>query len=286
MASSEQFHSGTPTQRVGFKHTYRKSDDLNNASAKPTTRGNRSFSGGSANGPKLGFQLAPAALPILGSFNPEMKSILQSRSHTPQNELSTSAPLRIVRTSTEDEKHGTSEERQALVRDKIAKEMKIKVGTENMLEALMTKNPKQTRDQRQRVEQELGTSNRKLAELRQELDQEIQRSLTPITPPNIRMSSYFRSSPMRSPKVEANQINEEAEEDMEDGSPTVVFTETLQQLEVDGMQPDYYIDRANRLVDLFKKNPTLKYDIAWSVFSGRVQLMLLSESTDVVDFSN
>lgn len=217
-----------------------------------------------------------------GSFNPEMKSLLPSRSHTPQNELSTSAPLRVVRISSEEERPGASEERQALVREKIAREMKIKIGTENMLEALMTKNPRQTRDQRQKVEQELGTSNRKLAELQQELDQEIQRSLTPITPPAKRMSSYFKSSPMRSPMIEAEGIDEEVEDDADDGSPTVIFTETLQQLEVEGMQPDYYIDRANRLVDLFKKNPTLKYDIAWSVFSGRVQLMLLSDSTDVV----
>lgn len=62
----------------------------------------------------------------------------------------------------------------------------------------------------------------------------------------------------------------------------MVLTETLQQLETDGMQPDYYIERANALVELLKRNPTLKYDLAWSVFSLRVQLMLLSESSDVV----
>lgn len=184
--------------------------------------------------------------------------------------------------SLDDEKQ-TTEERQAVVRDKIAKEMKIKTGTENMLEALMTKNAKQTRDQRLKVEQELGTSNRKLAELHQELEEEIQRALTPITPPNKRMSSYFRPSPMKSPPTESTEPPEQQEEEqVEDVSPTVIFTEILQQLEEEGLQPDYYIERANRLVDLFKKNPTLKYDIAWSVFSGRVQLMLLSESTDVV----
>lgn len=281
MASSEQAYGGTPTQRVGFKHTYRKSDDLNNTFVRPVNRDNRSLSGGSVNGNKAVVQVTSAGLPIQTIYNPEMKTIPQSRSHTPQHELSSSAPFRAARMSMDEERSGTTEERQAVVRDKIAKEMKIKIGTENMLEALMMKNPKQTRDQRLRVEQELGSSNRKLAELQHELDQEIQRSLTPITPPTNRMSSYFRSSPRKSLDHEENGVEEEDEE-VDETSPTVVFTDVLQQLELDGMQPDYYIERANRLVDLFKKNPTLKYDIAWSVFSGRVQLMLLSESTDVV----
>lgn len=281
MASTEQAYGGTPTQRVGFKHTYRKSDDLNSTFVRPVNRDNRSLSGGSINGSKVAGQATSAGLPMQTTFNPEMKTIPQSRSHTPQHELSSSAPFRATRMSADEERSGTTEERQAVVRDKIAKEMKIKIGTENMLEALMMKNPKQTKDQRLRVEQELGSSNRKLAELQHELDQEIQRSLTPITPPTNRMSSYFRSSPSKSLDHEENGVEEEDEE-VDETSPTVVFTEVLQQLELDGMQPDYYIERANRLVDLFKKNPTLKYDIAWSVFSGRVQLMLLSENTDVV----
>ena len=173
-----------------------------------------------------------------------------------------------------------SEQRQAAVRDKIAKEMKIKLGTENMLEALVSKNNKQTKEQRQRVELELGSSNRKLAELKQELDQEITRSQTPTTPPNSRMSSYFRPSPLKSPSGQ-NQ-DQDLTESIDSESPTVVLTETLQQLEADGMPPDYYIERANTLVDLLKRNPGLKYDLAWTVFSERVQMMLLSESSDVV----
>ena len=282
MASSAQNHVGTPTQRVGFKHTYRKSDDLKNSFTRPaTTRDNRSLSGGSNE--TNNFQVGSFGPPMPGAFNVEMRSIAPTRSHTPQNDA---GPLRIVRVPTEEDRSGaaTSEARQAAVREAIAKEMKIKTGTENMLEALMTKNAKQTRDQRVKVEQELGTSNRKLAELQQKLEDEIQRAQTPTTPPSKRMSSYFRSSPRK--KSEITEITEEsiqtAEPDETETSPTVVFTEILQQLEVEGMPPDYYIERANKLVDLFKKNPTLKYDIAWSLFSGRVQLMLLSESTDVV----
>lgn len=175
----------------------------------------------------------------------------------------------------------SSELRQAFVRDQIAKEMKIKMGTENMLEALMSKNAKQTKDQRLKIEQELGTSNRKLAELRSQLDQEIQRSQTPSTPPSNRPSSYFRGSPLRSPPL-GSQPEADIPAKTEEESPTVVLTDTLEALEVEGMQPDYYIERANILVELFKKHPTLKYDLAWGVFSLRVQLMLLSDSSDVV----
>lgn len=284
MASSEQNLGATPTQRVGFKHTYRKSDDLKNSFTRPTNRDNRSLSGGSTNGNNNPLRPSPSIPAMPGAFNP---SVIPSRSHTPQNEMSTSAPFRAAmagRFSLDEDRSATTEERQAIVRDKIAKEMKIKLGTENLLDALMQKNSKQTRDQRLRVEQELGTSNMKLERLQQELDEEIQRAQTPITPPNKRMSSYFRLSPMKNPsEVAADQLEEEPEEEQpEEIAPTVVFTDVLQQLENEGLQPDYYIERANRLVDLFKRNPTLKYDIAWSVFSERVQLLMLSENSDVV----
>lgn len=72
-----------------------------------------------------------------------------------------------------------TEERQASIRDKIAKEMKIKTGTENMLEALLAKNPKHSKDQRIRVESELSSSNRKLAELHHELEEEVLRAQAP-----------------------------------------------------------------------------------------------------------
>ena len=48
------------------------------------------------------------------------------------------------------------------------------------------------------------------------------------------------------------------------------------------MTPDYYVSRANNLVELFKRHPTLKHDLVWSVFGLRMQIMLLSESREVV----
>jgi hypothetical protein len=171
-----------------------------------------------------------------------------------------------------------------VIRDKIAKEMKIKTGTENMLEALLTKSSKQTKDQRLRVESELSSSNRKLAELHNELEEELLRAQAPSTPPRSRLSSLFQGSSMRSPSRAANVSDTEPLEDVEGEmeSPTYVLAETLQALEIEGMSPDYYVERANSLVELFKRHPTLKYDLAWSVFGLRVQVMLLSDSKEVV----
>ncbi|KIV84865.1 hypothetical protein PV11_00618 [Exophiala sideris] len=267
MASSDQGsgYSVTPTQvkPFMFRHASRKSDDIS-AYQRPSVKDGRSLSGG---GPP-------------GSFSTDLRNALKSGRTTPQTDLMNVPIISRMQSQYKDgDVLTTSEQRQAAVRDRIAKELKIKLGTENMLEALLSKNNKQTKEQRQKVEMELGSSNRKLAELKQELDQEIMRSKSPTTPPNTRMTSYFRSSPLRTP-AEAPENNLTDSVDSE--SPTLVLTETLQQLEADGLPPDYYIERANTLVDLLKRNPTLKYDLAWSVFSLRVQLMLLSESPDVV----
>lgn len=234
-------------------------------------------------GPR-GSSLATSAMaPPPGSFSTELKNVsFASRGQTPRPDL----PLSRSATNgfdDEDDVLQQSEQRQAVVRGQIAKEMKIKLGTENMLEALQSKNPKQTKEQRHRVELELGVSKRKLQDLHEQLNKEIQRAKTPSTPPRRGMSGYFHGSPMKTPPPSAPQEDPQPEQDAFEGeSPTLVLTEILQALEVEGMQPDYYIERANTLVELFKRHPTLKYDLAWSVFSLRVQMMLLSESSAVV----
>lgn len=65
-------------------------------------------------------------------------------------------------------------------------------------------------------------------------------------------------------------------------SPTYALAEVLQALEIEGLTPDYYVNHANNLVELFKRYPTLKYDLVWSVFGLRMQVMLLSDSREVV----
>ncbi|PYH99640.1 cytosolic regulator pianissimo [Aspergillus ellipticus CBS 707.79] len=243
-------------------------------------RNARSESGGSATIGLRGGSIAPSA-GAPGSFSSELKSMKSSRSTTPRPD---GGIARRPSSFMEQDEMSSTEERQAMIRDKIAKEMKIKTGTENMLEALLAKNPKHTKDQRLRVESELSSSNRKLAELHHELEEEMLRAQAPSTPPRSRLSSLFQSSSMRSPSrnnatLEENQA-QEGEGEIE--SPTYVLAETLQALELDGMSSDYYVERANSLVELFKRHPTLKYDLEWSVFGLRVQIMLLSDSKEAV----
>lgn len=241
-----------------------------------------------------------------GSFSSELKSMNTSRSVTPRPPVADGAgsgagagsagntgssggiyaTRRASGTVDPSDGFSNSEERQGVIRDKIAKEMKIKTGTENMLEALLAKNPKHSKDQRLRVESELSSSNRKLVELHHELEEEVLRGAQApsSTPPRTRISALFRGSPMRSPSRTNDHTEdgmlEEGEGEME--SPTYVLAETLQALEVENMSPDFYVERANSLVELFTRHPTLKYDLAWSVFGLRVQSMLLNDNKEIV----
>ena len=242
------------------------------------TRGNRSLSGGS------GSQFPPrgASFGALGpgSFSANLKSTSNTRSTTPKNEIPNPWNAQGGRDGINP---GTAEQRKAAVLDRIAKETKIKMGTENMLEVLLAKNSKQSKEQRLRVENELSSSNQKIAALKLELQEEMQRSNSPATPPRPRMEPSYRGSPLKSPSHQ-NQEDGEAgtAEDFESESPTYVLTETLQELENESMPADYYVERANKLVELFKRHTTLKYDLAWSVFGQRMQMMLLSDRTEVV----
>jgi rapamycin-insensitive companion of mTOR len=167
------------------------------------------------------------------------------------------------------------------LRESLNREMKIKEGSENMLEALNTKKAKQTKEQRQRVEAELNSSNQKIKELRNQIT-ELQRPKPPTTPTRTRMDVIFQSSNgLRSPHS-ATKSAAGSEFDEPTESPTYALAEILQALEVEGLTPDYYVGHANNLVELFKRHPTLKYDLVWSVFGLRMQVMLLSESREVV----
>jgi rapamycin-insensitive companion of mTOR len=177
----------------------------------------------------------------------------------------------------------TSEQRQAELQDQIDKETKIKTGSENLLEALNVKNAKNAKEQRLEVERQLSLSNNKLAQLKNFLAVEIQKAKEVKSPPvdaQSRLSYLFRRNLSRSPSRHIVQHEKEGDEESE--SPTFVLAEILQSLEADGMPPEFYVTKTNSLVDLFKRNPTLKYDLAWSIFGLRMQTMLLSDSREVV----
>lgn len=182
----------------------------------------------------------------------------------------------------EDDAGTLAEQTLATLKERLNREMKIKEGSENMLEALNSKKAKQTKEQRQKVEAELFASNSRIRDLRQKIsDTKHTRQIPPGTPTRNRtQSNVAETNGLRSPQsVPRSAIESEADEPTE--SPTFALAELLQALEVEGMMPEYYVSRGNQLVDLFKRYPTLKYDLVWSVFGLRMQMMLLSESREV-----
>ncbi len=213
--------------------------------------------------------------PTPGSFAADLEWT-SARNRAPRN-------IPLSRTSfEEDDVRTSSEQRQAEIREKIEKETKIKIGSENLLEALNLKSAKQAKEQKLKVEAELHTSNRKLAELKFGLEEEIRRSRDPpVAASSGRLSNLFRSAPPRSPSRQLG-AGDESLTAADTESPSFVLAEILQALESEGRPPDYYVQRANSLVELFKRHPTLKYDLAWSIFGLRVQMMLLSSSREVI----
>ncbi|KAL8870420.1 MAG: hypothetical protein Q9174_003536 [Haloplaca sp. 1 TL-2023] len=278
--------SVTPTQAGLFRHGRSMSNDGPGGASRsrdglqaPFRDGREGRSMSNANavtfGPR-GSSLAQGPPP--GSFSSDLKTTSFPRTVTPRAEQGSFFPEYRAR-----DKEKSSEERQTELREKINKETKIKVGSENLLEALVSKNNKQTREQRSRVEAELGLSNRKIHEFRSELEEEIQRSQRPKTPPRNRLSGLFQGSPAAPLHADRDSIQGDAlaaEEESE--SPTYTLSNILQALECEGMQPDYYVERANKLVNLLKKYSSLKFDLAWPVFGLRIQTMLLSQSREVV----
>ena len=283
--------SVTPTQANIFRHgrslshqgigEANGSRDGSYATIKEGQEG-RSLANALQFGPR-GASLAPSAQPP-GSFSSDLKTVTLPKAGTPR----AGTPRADLGTFTTGDYFGpegaaSSEQRQKELRDRINKETKIKIGSENLLEALISKNARQTRDQRHKVESELTSSNRKLLELNSQLEDEIENSKRPNTPNRERLSGLFQGSPLKSPAKDSRFSQDQFSLiEQESESPTYILSEILQALEVEGMQPDYYVERANELVELFKRYPTLKYDLAWPIFGLRVQTMLLSESREVV----
>lgn len=266
----------TPTLRATGPLTGTQNNDGLLPPSRPS-KDARSLSAASFTTAKQG-QSYGRSMGVPGSFASDLKSF-NSRIDLSRPDLASYGAF------DESSEPNSSEQRQAEYRDRIDKETKIKVGTENLLEALNSKSAKQARDQRKVVELELNTSNRKIAQLKSDLDAEIQRSKEQQpTSPKGRLSQLFRNAPVRSPSAQNQLQLGESEIDLnpEVESPTYILAEILRTLESDGLGSDYYVTQANDLVELFKRHPTLKYDLAWSIFGLRMQMMLLSDSREVV----
>jgi rapamycin-insensitive companion of mTOR len=168
----------------------------------------------------------------------------------------------------------------ANLRESLNREIKIKEGSENMLEALNVKKAKSMKEQRAKVEMELNSSNLRIKDLKAQIA-ELLRPKLPTTPTRNRMDNLFQSNGLRSPQS-APKSPGGSEYDEPAENPTYALAEILQALETEGLTPDYYVGHANNLVELFKRNPTLKHDLVWSIFGLRMQVMLFRESREVV----
>ncbi|KFY58839.1 hypothetical protein V496_05935 [Pseudogymnoascus sp. VKM F-4515 (FW-2607)] len=226
-------------------------------------------------GPR-GSSLAPLGAP--GSFSAELRSQAVSSRASSKAEMGSIGLERLE----EDTTH-VSEQMISVLKESLNRELKIKEGSENMLEALNTKKAKQTKEQRTRVEAELNSSNQRIKDLVSQISELQKPQLqTPSTPTRSRMAGLFHSTGLRSPASLAKSGATDSNDEEPSESPTYVLAEILQALEVEGLAPDYYVGHANNLVELFKRHPTLKYDLVWSIFGLRMQVMLLSESREVV----
>jgi rapamycin-insensitive companion of mTOR len=173
-----------------------------------------------------------------------------------------------------------SERRQAELRDEIDKETKIKIGSENMLEALNSKNAKGAKEQKRKVEDALQSSNKKIQELRMDLETEVQRSKEAFA-----AVEANNSGPLRGPLIRPlsrQGFSEPMDYEEEAESPTFILSDILEALDAEVMKPEYYVENMNRLVELLKRHSSLRYDLAWQIFGLRIQTMLLSESRVVV----
>ena len=245
----------------------------------------RNFSASSVSFAPRGSSLNPNAGP--GSFSSELRSQMMSTRAGSRVDVAGSVyPGSVMDKVDEDATNSAAEQALASLKDRLNREMKIKEGSENMLEALNIKKAKQTKEQRLRVEAELSASNLRIKELRQKIsDAQRSKALPPMptTPTRNRTqeSVFHPTGTLRSPpSISRSVAGSDVDELLE--SPSFLLAELLQALEVEGMAPEYYVSRANQLADLFRRHPAIKYDLVWSIFGLRMQMMLLSESREVV----
>ncbi|KAM0451782.1 hypothetical protein ACHAO4_005739 [Trichoderma viride] len=273
--SSQSSHSQSLKQTDHAPTIGRTSIDRDGTGLQiPNGGASRNLSASAAFAPR-GNSLTPGAGP--GSFSSELRSQMMPVRSGSRTDVPPVYPSSFVDKMEDGE---MAEQNLSMLRDRLNREMKIKEGSENMLEALNLKKPKQTKEQRQRVEAELTASHSRIKVLKQQItDAQRTKVAPPSTPPRTRTQQDVVAL-HRSPHSLRSGTGSEVEESTE--SPTFTLAELLQALEVGGMTPDYYVNRANLLVDLFKRYPTLKYDLVWSVFGLRMQMMLLSESREVV----
>lgn len=168
--------------------------------------------------------------------------------------------------------------------DQLNRAIKYKEGAENLLQVLDSKKIKEAKQARNQAEKEYNARNMEITQLKTQIEA--------ITKPKDiprrgqqqqREGNKFQGTPIRAEEANgltAAGVPEEWDQGSE--SPTITLTELLRGLEEKEKRPEYYVEKANSLVMLFKRHPNLKYELEWSTFGHRVQFMLLHEAKEVV----
>lgn len=168
--------------------------------------------------------------------------------------------------------------------DQLNRAIKYKEGAENLLQVLDSKKIKEAKQARNQAEKEYNARNMEITQLKTQIEA--------ITKPKDiprrgqqqqREGNKFQGTPIRAEEVNGLPVAGAPEEwDQGSESPTITLTELLRGLEEKEKRPEYYVEKANSLVMLFKRHPNLKYELEWSTFGNRVQFMLLHEAKEVV----
>jgi rapamycin-insensitive companion of mTOR len=161
--------------------------------------------------------------------------------------------------------------------DQLNKAIKYKEGAENLLQVLDSKKVKEAKKARNEAEKEYNARNQEITQLQNQIAAIKKPRETPLLPGTARK---FHGDPILPP---SNGLGITTELDISGSeSPTVTLRDLLRDLDEKGNRSEYFVEKANQLVLLFKRNPNLKYDINWLTFGQRLHSMLLHESRDVI----
>lgn len=173
----------------------------------------------------------------------------------------------------------TSERLVEELTDQLNRAIKYKEGAENLLQVLDSKKIKEAKQARNQAEKEYNARNQEITQLKTQIEAITKPKDIPRRP---REGNKFQGTPIRPDEANGLAILGTSEWDPGSESPTITLTELLGDLEEKDKKPEYYVDKANSLVMLFKRHPNLKYELSWSTFGLRVQFMLLHEAKEVV----
>ena len=166
------------------------------------------------------------------------------------------------------------------LQDQLNKALKYQEGAENYLQ-VFEKDPKRAKEAKKariEAEKEYNERTREITQLQSQIAAITKPRETPVLP---RVIETFQDQPLPLILNGLSPIGGPADMSAPE-SPTVSLTDVLRELEEKDNRNEYYVDRANQLVALFKRHPNLKHELNWDTFGHRLHSMLLHESKEVV----